>query len=160
MRAIFPISSYPRPHTPLGRPHSTVYRVGASSRATFKYSAVLLQRRHDFRVVLKPKPSEHDAKSIQDTIEGLRLMSLLKCVHFLLFLTQAPLTKLDSGVPRHRHTSTPPSPTIQARVWPQWPPPPPQDQLIRHRDACVHAPQFRRPPDPRIRGLARRSEPR
>lgn len=160
MRAIFPISSYPRPHTPLGRPHSTVYRVGASSRATFKYSAVLYQRRHDFRVVLKPKPSEHDAKSIQDTIEGLRLMSLLKCVHFLLFLILVPSPSSTLAFPATATPPLPPSPTIQARVWPQWPPPPPQDQLIRHRDACVHAPQFRRPPDPRIRGLARRSEPR
>jgi hypothetical protein len=87
-----------------------VYQLGASSRATFKYSAVPYHRRHDSRAVPNPKLPEHDAKFIQDTLEGLRLMSLLKCVHFLLFLTLVPLTKLDSGVPRHRHSTSPPSP--------------------------------------------------
>jgi len=91
----YPISQHLRPHTPPGRPHSTAHRVGASSLATFKYSAIP-NGRYDPCDDPKVLP-DHDTKSIQDTIEGLRLMSLLKCVHFS--LTDL-LPKLNAGVPR------------------------------------------------------------
>ena len=74
--------TYPQPYTRIGRPHRLTYPVGASSSlARFKYSAVH-QRRPGSRAKPAPAPSlpDHDLKSIQDTIEGLRLMSHLKYV--------------------------------------------------------------------------------
>lgn len=74
------------PHTPLGRPHSTVLRKpgAASSFAPFKYHAIL-SRRFDPRV---SRPLlDHDPK----VLEGLLLMSQLKCVHLLILIPPSML---------------------------------------------------------------------
>ncbi|KAH9999990.1 hypothetical protein BJV77DRAFT_505873 [Russula vinacea] len=114
-------------------PHSTVHRAGASSLATFKY-AVIPYRGHYSSVAPTPILSDHDSKAIQDTLEGLRLMSLLKCVHFLLLLLllTAVLPMLNSRVPPACPSSPAlPLPAIQTRLWTRRPPAPPE---INSRD--------------------------
>lgn len=140
MSPSFLIAQYPpASHATRASPHSTVHRAGASSLATFKY-AVIPYRGHYSSVAPTPILSDHDSKAIQDTLEGLRLMSLLKCVHFL-FLLIAVLPMLNSRVPPTCPSSPAlPLPAIQTRLWTRRSPASPENQLAGHRDPRLHAP--------------------
>jgi hypothetical protein len=150
----------------LGVPYSTVlHKLGASSFVPFKYPAILFRRLGHINA---PKLSDSDY-SDYSVVEGLRLMSQLKYVYFLLSSITLPPHMLNTDrrspppppAPRHHPPLRPsPSPQIQTGIWAKWPPNPPKDQLARRRNARVHTPEFRRPPDPRLRGFARRSESR
>ena len=137
---------HPRPHPPLGRPHRTVlHQLGASSLAPFKYPAILF--RHLSQSVA-PNPS--DQYYDFSVIEGLRLMSLLKCVHFPLPTLIPPFlcpTLTLTGFPRLPclplliiPLPPSPSPQTQTGIRAQWPSANPKDQLARRRDARLHTP--------------------
>ena len=127
-------------HTPWASPRIKLpTRGGASSLATFKYHLAVSRR------CASTNPSDHDSKAIQDIFEGLLLMSLLRYLSVLSLPLSSSQTHNDPAKPR---------------LWTRWPSQTPKDRIGRNRDAHLHAPQLRCPPDPCFRGLSRRSEPR
>ena len=144
-----------------------LHKLGASSLAPFKYPTIIFRR-----PTHSTAPKRSDQYYDSTVIEGLRLMSLLKCVHFLLTPSPPPLlcsTMTLTGAPRHPACPAsspspfpppPPPPQIQTRVRAHGPPAPPKDQLTRSRDPRLHTPEFCCSSDPRLRRFSRRSESR
>ena len=99
----------PQPYARLGHTHSLTYKVGASSLLKYKYPPVPRRRLgHTAASTL----SDHDLKAIQDTLEGLRLMSLLKYVHLPTIPSSCSTLHCPSAAPPSPNSHFPPNPGL------------------------------------------------